>query len=965
MAPARFNPFPGLRPFEPDEDHLFFGREKESDELLRRLRLTRFLTVVGASGSGKSSLVRSGLIPSLQSGMMAGTGSGWRIAILRPGEDPIGNLAAALDAPDVLGTEGELGTTNRVVLEATLRRSTLGLVGAVQQSGAAAADNLLVVVDQFEELFRFRRSRSVANSRDEAVAFVKTLLEAARQTDVAIYVVLTMRSDFIGDCMEFPGLAEAVSAGQYLVPRMSRDEVRAAITGPVAVGGGTIAPRLVLRVLNDLGDDPDQLPVLQHALMRTWDHWERRQTDQPIDISDYDAVGTMTEALSLHAEEAFADCDPEGREVAEHLFKALTDTVSDPRGVRRPTSVADLAAICGASEADVIRNVEIFRRPGRSFLMPPGVPLTSRSIVDISHESLMRCWRRLIAWAEEERGATAFYLRLSQAATWFDEGTAGLWRNPELELGLRWKRENHPTQAWAARYNASFDRAMDFLARSEQERARLDAEREREQKRKLRQARWAAGILGTLLAVAVATAYVAWRENTRAEANLQLARAAVDETLSSVEVDPARMGADVPQMEEFRRELLERTKRFYVEFIKQQPHSEGLYRENAAARFRLGHINRMLGRGDDAVREYTDAATQFGALSRDHPDKPEYKSLQALAYNWLGESWRPTTGHAADAERAYNSALGIQQGLLATDTVSADYQHQLARTHYNRGILRSTQSARPEDEAFHAAEADFRAAIRLLEGASSGAPQPAVRQELARAYNNLAALVAVDEARMQEASGLYERAIALDEAVLRDEPANRQVKFELAQFYDNLANLLQDLDRVDQAALRSERALVLLDDLARPAPSLGVELADTHNLRGRILEIQDPASAAREYEEALRLFDQLGRSGASHQTADYHERFGDLLLNLATLTHAAPGNADARRLLVRAVEGYVALANRGLAAGSTLDADVVLENISRLVPQLSESERAVVEPLASALRDRRAHPTISDLSRKP
>src|ERR1700744_5232693 len=126
-----FNPFPGLRPFEPDEDHLFFGREKEIDELLRRLRTSRFLAVVGTSGSGKSSLVRSGLIPSLHSGYMVGSGSSWRVATMRPGEDPIYYLAAALDTEQVLGADGELASTNRVVLEATLRRGTRGLVEAV------------------------------------------------------------------------------------------------------------------------------------------------------------------------------------------------------------------------------------------------------------------------------------------------------------------------------------------------------------------------------------------------------------------------------------------------------------------------------------------------------------------------------------------------------------------------------------------------------------------------------------------------------------------------------------------------------------------------------------------------------------------------------------------------------------------------------------------------------------------
>src|ERR1700687_2790337 len=197
------NPFPGLRPFEPDEDHLFFGREKETDDLLRRLRSHGLLAVVGTSGRGKSSLVRSGLIPSLHSGCMVSAGSTWRVSMMRPGEDPIGHLAEALDAPDVIGAgEGELASTNRIMLEATLRRGTLGLAGAVREARIPRYDNLLILVDQFEEFFRFRRSRQIENSRDEAVAFVKLLLEAASQDEIPIYVVLTMRSDFIGDCMD-------------------------------------------------------------------------------------------------------------------------------------------------------------------------------------------------------------------------------------------------------------------------------------------------------------------------------------------------------------------------------------------------------------------------------------------------------------------------------------------------------------------------------------------------------------------------------------------------------------------------------------------------------------------------------------------------------------------------------------------------------------------------------------------
>jgi hypothetical protein len=151
------------------------------------------------------------------------------------------------------------------------------LVAAVKQARLSADDNVLILVDQFEELFRFRRSRQIENSRDEAVAFVKLLLEAARQTPVPIYVVLTMRSDFIGDCMDYPGLPEAINESHYLVPRMTRDALRSVITGPIAVAGGKITPRLVLRLLNDLGDNQDELPLLQHVLMRMWNHWQRQE----------------------------------------------------------------------------------------------------------------------------------------------------------------------------------------------------------------------------------------------------------------------------------------------------------------------------------------------------------------------------------------------------------------------------------------------------------------------------------------------------------------------------------------------------------------------------------------------------------------------------------------------------------------------------------------------------------------
>lgn len=500
MTNERFtNPFPGLRPFESTEDHLFFGRDGQSDELLRRLRRSRFLAVLGTSGSGKSSLVRAGMLPSLYGGLMTQAGSDWRVALFRPGHDPIGNLAAALTDPQVFETGADDTDLQKTITEATLRRSALGLVEATRQARMPANENLLVVVDQFEEIFRFRRMAKKGGPEDEAAAFIKLLLEAKRQTNVPIYIVITMRSDFLGDCAQFRDLPEAINDGQYLIPRMTRDQRREAITGPVAVGGGEISGRLVNRLLNDVGDDPDHLPILQHALMRTWDLWMRdRRNGESLDLRHYEAVGTMADALSRHADEAYGELpDEPSRALAEKLFKSLTEKGPDNREIRRPTRVSEISAIAEASPAAVIAVIEPFRRAGRSFLMPPaGVKLDENSLVDISHESLIRGWERLRKWVDEEARSAQIYRRVAQTAGLHREGSAGLWHDPDLALALRWRDINRPNAVWAQHYHPDFDAAMAFIDASKTANEAEIAERERKRRREIRRTRIFVTVLG-------------------------------------------------------------------------------------------------------------------------------------------------------------------------------------------------------------------------------------------------------------------------------------------------------------------------------------------------------------------------------------------------------------------------------------------------------------------------------------
>lgn len=472
MSAALQNPFPGLRPFEAHETHLFFGRDGQCSDIVTRLEKRRFVGVVGTSGSGKSSLVRAGLLPMLEGGFMASAGSFWRFAVMRPGVDAIRSLAAALADTAVLGDDSVDPALRTPLIEAVLRRSALGLIEAYRQARFAQNENLLIVADQFEELFRFRQAHLEGDAVDAGAAFVNLLLEAARQRDLPIYVVLTMRSDFLGDCTRIRDLPEMLNDGQYLIPRLTRDQKRATIEGPIAVSGATITPRLTQRLLNDAGDDPDALPVMQHALMRTWDAWQAAgKPQQPIDLEHYVSVGGMAQGLSQHADQAYVGLAavPGAQAAARSLFRGLCERSADYRETRRPATLSNLCEVAGADMALMTQVIDAFRRDGRTFIMPGWpTPLRPETMIDISHESLIRQWQMLRDWVQAEARSAALYQRLRQTAQLWPSNAA-LWRNPDLERALLWEQEEAPTAAWAARYGKreEFVRATEFLRASE------------------------------------------------------------------------------------------------------------------------------------------------------------------------------------------------------------------------------------------------------------------------------------------------------------------------------------------------------------------------------------------------------------------------------------------------------------------------------------------------------------------
>src|SRR5262245_59819159 len=224
--------------------------------------------------------------------------------------------------------------------------------------------------------------------------------------------------------------------------------------------------------------------------MRTWDVWAGKGDTEALDLDDYQRVGKMSQALSLHADEIYESlASDRQRALCQGIFQALTVEEANSRGIRRPQRLGRLCQILEVPADELLPIIDAYRQSGVTFLMPsPEVELTEQTIIDISHESLMRVWTRLRQWVEEETQAAAIYHRLSESADLHERGKAGLYRDPELGIALAWREAKRPNRAWAERYRPGFATAIAFLEASQQESVAEEQAREGARQHELEQA---------------------------------------------------------------------------------------------------------------------------------------------------------------------------------------------------------------------------------------------------------------------------------------------------------------------------------------------------------------------------------------------------------------------------------------------------------------------------------------------
>lgn len=919
-AVSAAHPFPGLRPFAYQDNEFFFGRQDQIYALYRLIDRFRFIAVVGSSGSGKSSLVRAGLLPLIDLETRETGGRNWVWSEMRPGDAPLlrlTNLLASLSVDD----DPMVASGRRDRIAAQLRRSSFGISEALAEANKVADKSLVFVIDQFEELFRYATgspgktglTAEEARARDEATQFVQLLLEASRSPSNRTHVLLTMRSDFIGDCARFHGLPEAVCEAQFLVPSPTRDQLDEVIRKPIEKAGATIYPQLVERLLNDCSTEMDQLPVLQHCLSRLWEETGKvpkesvttsgtlqinAQPSRRISLDHYNKIGEFAGALSKHADEILRDLPgPKLQLAVSQIFSSLSELDKEGRATRRALKFSQLVAETGVDETTVRQVLDRFRADDCSFLTPP--PFEVRTInsdtrIDVGHEALLRRWDKVsglgadLGWLRAEQSAGERYRGLLAMA----EGDDAVLPAHLVDERLAWWKARPRTPAWADRYGGGFSRVERVLLKSQ---------------RRQRVKRWAIaaafvmviGVAGAMTALWMSAQSAQKEANLRREESLQATQTSIGRLAGFLNDGTVRaVGAE---------KFLADAKLTLDQLSKANDHSPKIAKIEISLLLAVSDVK-------DALGEFTsafDLATNAKAFSRNFtkrfPDDPKFKHLLYASKFRVGDQLAKTPENQENADKALNEyldAVDLARQLAASEPGNMDYQHELivalnkvgdmhqlkkdwlgALKHYNEG-LRIAQTIAAIFPGDTATEKNRIAQI------FSARNQPGDKQ------------AALDE---------YREALELQKKQLEGSPSDASLISNIATTHRRIGELLSDhpdeAQREFEAAVRGRTTLYQSDPgnndwrvgLATDHTRLGDVLARTEDWRGALRSYNEAARIA----EAIILKDPTSTRWR-RKLAALNAKRGSSLVSQANevAIRPQPPQDEASRIIGKALERY-------------------------------------------------------------
>jgi energy-coupling factor transporter ATP-binding protein EcfA2 len=535
MTEPKVCPYPGLRPFNERESIFFKGRDEQIKKMVKQLQEKKFLMVTGASGDGKSSLVYAGLIPNAKAGFFKARFNNWIVADFRPERSPFKNMLKALSILNPVNPkkfETELGYGFSALVDEYknsaffIDNTSLAYKNAVEAEKEAfdkKGANLMILVDQLEEFFTYPENYSNDQVSGDAEKVMNLLLETAaiaQKDNIPIYIVCTMRSDYIGQCACFRGLPEAIGLSQFFVPRLKREEIQQVIEGPAQLNGNKISRRLTQKLLNILPGGFDQLPLLQHALNQLWkmagdgeqemdslhlakiggisprqltvtdkaqfDVWYSSLTDFNKKLLAHPSMGNI---LNAHAKDMYAAAgaylqthykilisEERVQYITRLAFSSLTK-MDALRAVRNQMTLQEITNIINLPDVSttlVGGLLDVFRLPGATFIRPflteeERVPLQPDDVLDITHESLIRNWDILKEWTDQEYENYQTFLDFDkQLKRWVDNKESKDFLLPQGPLSFfeQWYTNCRPNKHWLLKHDEDQARYHNEIARA-------------------------------------------------------------------------------------------------------------------------------------------------------------------------------------------------------------------------------------------------------------------------------------------------------------------------------------------------------------------------------------------------------------------------------------------------------------------------------------------------------------------
>ncbi|MDR4495708.1 MAG: TIR domain-containing protein, partial [Nitrospirales bacterium] len=389
-------PYRGLQVFDEEHAKWYFGRNGEIQRVLEKLKISRFLAIVGPSGSGKSSLARAGLIPRLREGALPGSDT-WPISVLCPGSNPLASLAALLLR--IHPAEGMPQTVDSLSNDPR----TLHLAASLLLSQKPSTARMFLLIDQFEEIF------TLCSSEEERTSFLENLVYAGSQPGGKLTVVLTMRADFYPKCAAYPDFSTRLASHQFLVSPMSEDGLRQAIEAPAHLLNHEFEEGLVDTILKDVSAQPGALPLLEYALMELWD----RRRGRLLTLEGYREIGGIEGALAQRADSIFQQFSPIEQGFVRQLMLRLTQPGEGTEDTRRRTEIGQLSLSHSKGSMDHVVHAMV---NSRLLTVSRDETTNQENLIEVSHEALIRGWPKLRQWIDADREGIREHHRINEAA---------------------------------------------------------------------------------------------------------------------------------------------------------------------------------------------------------------------------------------------------------------------------------------------------------------------------------------------------------------------------------------------------------------------------------------------------------------------------------------------------------------------------------------------------------------------